>query len=91
MPNQTRLRVRLDRVPDDSAAALEAVESVDGVSEVSAEGTTLVVACEDRAKTRVLRTIEEYGVTVEDFATDESSLEDLFVAYTEGDAREVRQ
>jgi len=67
MPNETRLRVILDRVPDDSSAALEAVESVDGVSSVTPEGRTIVVACEDRAKTTVLHTIEEYGVTVEDF------------------------
>ena len=82
MPDQTRLRVTLDRVPDDSTAALEAVESIDGVSSVTPEGRTLVVACADRAKTTVLHTIEEYDVTVEDFTTDESSLEDLFVAYT---------
>ncbi|ELZ21927.1 ABC transporter [Haloterrigena salina JCM 13891] len=91
MPERTRLRVELDRVPDDSAGALEAVQSVDGVSEVSADGTTLVVTCEDRAKSAVLRAIEEYGVTVDDFATDESSLEELFMAYTEGDAQGVRQ
>ncbi|MXV61580.1 ATP-binding cassette domain-containing protein [Natronorubrum sp. JWXQ-INN-674] len=89
MPNQTRLRVQVDRIPADSSAALEALESIDGVSEVSADGTTLVVACEDRAKTAVLRTIEEYDVSVEDFATDESSLEDLFMAYTSNDRTEV--
>ncbi|QLK24589.1 ABC transporter ATP-binding protein [Natrinema zhouii] len=85
-PDQTRLRVTLDRVPDDSSAALKAVESVDGVSSVTPEGRTIVVACEDRAKTTVLHTIEEYGVTVEDFETDESSLEDLFMAYTSDSA-----
>nr|WP_277410151.1 ABC transporter ATP-binding protein [Natrinema longum] len=86
MPTQTRLRVTLDRIPDDSAAALEALESIDGVSSVTPEDRTLVVACEDRAKTTVLHTVEEYGVTVEDFETDESSLEDLFVAYTSDDS-----
>ncbi|WP_435551119.1 ATP-binding cassette domain-containing protein [Natrinema sp. CGMCC1.2065] len=84
MPDQTRLRVTLDRIPDDSDAALAAVEAIDGVSSVTPEGRSLVVACEDRAKTEVLHAIEEYGVTVEDFETDESSLEDLFVAYTTG-------
>ncbi|ELY78970.1 ABC transporter ATP-binding protein [Natrinema pallidum] len=82
MPTQTRLRVTLDRIPDDSAAALAAIESIDGVSSVEPEGRTLIVACEDRAKTTVLRRIEEHGVSVEDFETDDSSLEDLFVAYT---------
>lgn len=86
MPTQTRLRVTLDRIPDDSASALEAIDSIDGVSSVEPEGRTLVVACEDRAKTTVLRRIEDYGVSVEDFETDESSLEDLFVAYTSDSA-----
>ncbi|MDQ2050294.1 ABC transporter ATP-binding protein [Natronolimnohabitans sp. A-GB9] len=89
VPDQTQLRVQLDRIPDDTTTALEAIESVDGVSEVSADGTTLVVACDNESKTSVLQTIEEHGVTVEDFKTDESSLEDLFVAYTEGDTVEV--
>ncbi|WP_394740804.1 ABC transporter ATP-binding protein [Natronococcus roseus] len=88
VPDRTRLRVRLDRIPEDSGAALSAVESIDGVSEVEAEGTTLVVSVADEAKTTVLRTIEDHGVTVEDFETDESSLEDLFVAYT-AEEREV--
>ncbi|MFU8868165.1 ABC transporter ATP-binding protein [Natronococcus sp.] len=88
VPDRTRLRVRLDRIPEDSGAALSAVESIDGVSEVEVEGTTLVVSAADEAKTTVLRTIEEYDVTVEDFETDESSLEDLFVAYT-AEEREV--
>ncbi|RZH68920.1 ABC transporter ATP-binding protein [Natrinema altunense] len=86
MPTQTRLRVTLDRIPDDSASALEAIESIDGVSSVEPEGRTLVVACEDRAKTTVLRRIEDHGVSVEDFETDDSSLEDLFVAYTSNSA-----
>ncbi|WP_049889319.1 ABC transporter ATP-binding protein [Natronolimnohabitans innermongolicus] len=86
MPTQTRLRVQLDRIPDDAEGALEAVRSIDGVSEVQADGPSLLVTCEDSAKTTVLHTVEEYGVTVEDFTTDSSSLEDLFVAYTEGDA-----
>ncbi|WP_137291172.1 ABC transporter ATP-binding protein [Natronorubrum halophilum] len=90
MPNQTRLRVQIDRVPENSSAALEALESIDGVSEVSADGTTVVITCADEAKTTALRTIEEYA-TIDDFATDESSLEDLFMAYTTGDSRRVVQ
>ncbi|WP_222915463.1 ABC transporter ATP-binding protein [Natrinema sp. SYSU A 869] len=86
MPTQTRLRITLDHIPDNSSAALEAIESVDGVSSVTPEGRTLVVACEDRAKTAVLRRIEDHDASVEDFKTDESSLEDLFVAYTSDSA-----
>ncbi|APX97623.1 ABC transporter ATP-binding protein [Natronorubrum daqingense] len=91
MPNQTQLRLHLDRIPEDASAARAALESLEGVSRVTTDGSTVVVTCGDGTKTTVMRTIEEYGVTVEDFATDESSLEDLFVAYTEGDARGVAQ
>ncbi|WP_049924203.1 ABC transporter ATP-binding protein [Halopiger djelfimassiliensis] len=82
IPNRTRLRVFLDRIPTDPSAALEAVESIDGVSSVSPDDRTLVVTCENHAKTTVLHTVEDFGVTVEDFETDDASLEDLFAAYT---------
>ncbi|QLG49756.1 ABC transporter ATP-binding protein [Natrinema halophilum] len=82
MPTQTQLRVTLDQSPDASSAVIDAVEALDGVSSVTPDGRTLVVACESDAKTRVLQTIEDHDVTVEDFETGESSLEELFVAYT---------
>ncbi|WP_226043147.1 ABC transporter ATP-binding protein [Natrinema sp. DC36] len=80
--SQTQLRITLDQTPSDPSAARTAIESIDGVSSVSAQGTTLTVSCDDRAKTTVLRTIEDQGVAVENFETDESSLEDLFMSYT---------
>lgn len=79
---QTTLRITLDQTPPDPAAAREAIEMIDGVSGVSGEGTSLIVSCDDRVKSTVLRTIEDYEVTVEDFEMEESSLEDLFLAYT---------
>jgi len=80
--SQTQLRITIDQTPPDPSATRTAIESIDGVSSVSAQGTTLTVSCDDRAKTTVLRTIEDHGVAVEDFETDESSLEDLFMSYT---------
>lgn len=79
---QTTLRITLDQTPPDPAAAREAIEMIDGVSGVSGEGISLIVSCDDRVKSTVLRTIEDYEVTVEDFEMEESSLEDLFLAYT---------
>jgi ABC-2 type transport system ATP-binding protein len=76
------LSVTVDEVTDGAVAAAEAV---DGVSEVRADGTSLTVTCESDAKRAVLDALEESGVTVRDFATEERSLEDLFVAYTEGE------
>ena len=69
-----------------SDAAVEAVRAVDGVSRVDRDGDALVVSCADGAKTRVIAALEDAGVPVADFRTREASLEDLFLAYTEGDA-----
>ena len=67
-------------------AAVEAVRAVEGVSRVDRDGDALVVSCADGAKTRVIAALEDAGVAVDDFHTREASLEDLFLAYTEGDA-----
>ncbi|GAB3707464.1 ABC transporter ATP-binding protein [Halorubrum pallidum] len=75
-----------DETSDALAAAVEAVSALDGVSRVDRAGDTLVVDCDDGAKTRVIAAVEEAGVAVSDFHTREASLEDLFLAYTEGDA-----
>jgi ABC-2 type transport system ATP-binding protein len=62
---------------------VEAVEGVAGVSEVTADRDTLTVRAESAAKTDILDAIESTGGTVEDFATEEASLDDVFAAYTE--------
>jgi ABC-2 type transport system ATP-binding protein len=71
---------------DDDAVA--AVRALDGVSGVTRDGDELVVNCASDAKTDVIAALEEAGVAVADFHTREASLEDLFLAYTEGDAAE---
>ena len=68
-----------------SEAAVEAVRAVGGVSRADRDGDALVVSCADGAKTRVIAALEDAGVAVDDFHTREASLEDLFLAYTEGD------
>ncbi|WP_410766142.1 ATP-binding cassette domain-containing protein [Haloferax sp. DFSO60] len=78
--------LRIDVVGDIDTSV---VESVEGVSSASVEGDTLVVACTDDAKTRVITAIEEAGATVSDFETDAASLEDIFLAYTEESPAEV--
>ncbi|MFB6352649.1 MAG: ATP-binding cassette domain-containing protein [Halobacteriales archaeon] len=79
---EARLRVSVDTLPD---GALEDVRAVEGVSEARVEDGSLVVHCQDAAKTDVLAAIEAAGASVEDFETEEASLEDLFVAYTAGE------
>jgi ABC-2 type transport system ATP-binding protein len=63
---------------------LDAVRAVDGVSQATASGTAVAVTLEARSKAAVLNTLEERGVGVEDFSTEETSLEELFMAYTDG-------
>jgi len=72
-----RIRVAGDAIPE-----LDAVEALDGVSSATTDGETVVVSCRDDAKTTVITTLEDQGVTVRDFETSEASLEDLFLAYT---------
>lgn len=68
---------------DPSAAALDAVRELGGVSEVRAAGDQVTVTLGgDVRKTAVLDALESAGVEVADFETRETSLEDLFTAYT---------
>ncbi|MFW5917788.1 MAG: DUF4162 domain-containing protein, partial [Halorubrum sp.] len=66
--------------------AIDTVRGIEGVSRVDRADDALVVSCADGAKTRVIGALEGAGVDVADFHTREASLEDLFLAYTEGDA-----
>jgi ABC-2 type transport system ATP-binding protein len=77
------LVVEVDSVPDDATHRLK---SMDGVSEATTDGTTVRATCEDDAKMDVVQELEGMGATVSDFSTEEAPLEDLFAAYTEGDA-----
>jgi ABC-2 type transport system ATP-binding protein len=74
------LTVTLDAVTDDY---VDAVATLDGVSDAHAERGQLTVTLEGGSKTAVLQALEEAGAEVRDFSTQEQSLEDLFAAYTE--------
>jgi len=65
---------------------LEPVRALAGVDSAMTDGGTVTVQCDPEAKTDVIAALEDEGVTVKDFETRESSLEDLFLAYTEEDA-----
>ncbi|GAA0649975.1 ABC transporter ATP-binding protein [Salarchaeum japonicum] len=76
----TVLTVVVDEVTPD---AMEAARGVEGVQHVDANRDTIRVRASSDAKTRVLDAIESTGVTVNDFATEEASLDEVFAAYTE--------
>jgi ABC-2 type transport system ATP-binding protein len=77
------LVVEVDEVPDDVGHRLK---SIAGIDTVAVDGRTLRVGCDDDMKTTVIDELEGMGATVEDFSTEEAPLEDLFAAYTEGQA-----
>ncbi|GGJ12397.1 copper ABC transporter ATP-binding protein [Halobellus salinus] len=66
---------------------LAELRELTGVSSVDRDGDdALRVGCDSDAKTAVVTTLEDDGIPVDDFSTQEASLEDLFLAYTEDDA-----
>jgi ABC-2 type transport system ATP-binding protein len=79
----TRLVVTVSGQVD---GAVGTVRGLDGVDSAELSGETLTVSCSSDAKTRVINALESSGVTVEDFKTEEASLEDLFLSYTDGSA-----
>jgi ABC-2 type transport system ATP-binding protein len=66
-----------------SPTAVQQVRGIDGVAGVERDGDVLLVNCGTGDKTTVITTLEAAGATVEDFGTEEASLEDLFMAYTQ--------
>ncbi len=69
-----------------SEEQLEPVRRIGGVDSAMTDGGTVSVQCDPEAKTDVIGALEGEGVSVKDFETRESSLEDLFLAYTEDEA-----
>jgi ABC-2 type transport system ATP-binding protein len=65
---------------------VEQVRALEGVSEASVHGNELVTTVADSSKFAVLSTLESADVQIVDFQTEEASLEDLFISYTEGEA-----
>ncbi|MEM4781917.1 MAG: ABC transporter ATP-binding protein, partial [Halalkalicoccus sp.] len=77
------LRITTSELPP---AAMDRLHGMDGVSGIERDGSVIRVAVENGSKTAVLSALEAEGAVVEDFETEEASLEDLFRAYTEGEA-----
>ncbi|WP_435359985.1 ABC transporter ATP-binding protein [Haloarchaeobius sp. DFWS5] len=76
------IKLTLDSAPDDLP---QKIQALDGVNSVEASGFDITVGCENRAKGRAVQTCYSAGAVVENVETSQASLEDLFVAYTQGD------
>ena len=86
MTTDALLMVTLDRPFEDEVSLLETIA---GVTSVTADGAALSVQCANGAKTGVIDIVEELGYSVQDFKTQEASLEELFMAYTDSDRPET--
>ncbi len=62
----------------------EQVRQVDGVSTVRLSGNVVEVRCETAAKPNIVNAIEAAGGDIIDFTTEEPSLEEVFLKFTEG-------
>jgi len=78
------LAITVDAVPE---GAVEAVRAIEGVRSVVADGTHLTVRTDDGSKATILNALESSGARILDFATRETSLEELFARFT-GEAGE---
>ncbi|MFC4540886.1 ABC transporter ATP-binding protein [Halosolutus amylolyticus] len=76
--------IELSTIPGD---ALDRVRSIEGVTGLRTDGTTVTVACDDRAKAPVIATLHGSVADVTDVTTSETSLEELFETYTRGVAQ----
>ena len=80
-----RLVVTVDAASEDDLAG---VRELDGVESAETDGGTVTVDCDAGTKTTVVAALEDAGVEVRDFTTEDTSLEDLFLHYA-GEASDV--
>lgn len=83
MSATTELTIVVSKVTPE---VLAAIRSCGGIANVSTEDTRITVAIADGSKAEVIDAVESTDVRLEDFSIREASLEDLFTAYTEGEA-----
>jgi ABC-2 type transport system ATP-binding protein len=79
----TKLVIAPDQLTTD---AVQSVRTLPGVDDVQVlDGPTLEVTCANDAKMDVLLELDSADVEIVNLRTEEASLEDMFVAYTQGD------
>jgi ABC-2 type transport system ATP-binding protein len=71
------------QVREPSGEMAEQVRQVDGVSNVRLAGNTIEVRCTTEAKPHIVNALEAAGGDIVDFTTEEPSLEEVFLRFTE--------
>jgi len=60
------------------------LKSIDGVRDAHLSNRTIEVRCNPQSKTTIVKYLEEIGANIVDFKTEEPSLEEVFLRFTEG-------
>jgi len=76
------LILTVDDATDDD---LDAVRALEGVSGAAIDGSMVTVSCESGAKTEVISVLSGAGIEIQDIETESTSLEELFLSYTDGE------
>lgn len=78
-----RMTVTVEAVEN---GVIPALETLEGVSDVTVDGTSIsVILADSTRKAPVINAVEDTGTLVVDITGEEPSLEDLFAAFTTGD------
>jgi len=80
--SEETLILTVDDATDDD---LDPVRRLDGVSGAAVDGSMVTVSCESGAKTDVISTLSGAGIEIRDIETESTSLEELFLSYTDGE------
>ncbi|MGM0510520.1 MAG: ABC transporter ATP-binding protein [Thermoplasmatota archaeon] len=72
------------QISGDMDSVLEVLRKDDRVNNISQKGEWLTVICESDDKRAIMRLIEDQGVEITNFSTEEGNLEDIFMKYAGG-------
>ncbi|QSX00524.1 ABC transporter ATP-binding protein [Haloterrigena alkaliphila] len=79
----TVLQVSVDRITDEALSAVRSLSGTGSVDTRERDGERTILVEVEGSKTAVLEALEDAGIVVEDFSTEEASLDDVFRSYTE--------
>ena len=77
------LWVTLSDPAGDVSTVEDTVEGIDGARITETDGSQVAIGCKSTQKMEILNALNDAGVDVENFETEDQSLEELFTAYTE--------
>ena len=66
-----------------SEELVEHIRNIDGVSDVRLTNRTMMIHCGPQTKTAIVKFLEDTGADIIDFKTEEPSLEEVFLRFTE--------